>query len=250
MNTLPQIKYRILLLGDSCTDEYQYGKVERINPEAPVPVFDYLHSEFKPGMGSNVKNNLEALGCEVDFLHTGNSRKVRLIDIKTKQQLIRIDHDNYTKESVAIDKIEEKYDAVVIADYNKGAISEQTIMSVRNLFDGPVYADTKKKDLSLFDGFFVKINEKERNECTSVVDNLIVTLGSRGSIYKDVRIDGVPVELADVCGAGDTYLASLTYFHLLTGNIYTAMEYANKASAITVQHFGTYAPTLEEIKCV
>lgn len=250
MNTLPQTKYKILLLGDSCTDEYQYGVVERISPEAPIPIFDYLYSEFKPGMASNVKANLLALGCEVDFLTLGESRKIRLIDIKTRQQLVRIDHDNCSKESISFDTLTEDYDAIVIADYNKGAISSETVNSIRQCFDGPVYVDTKKKTLSMFEGFFVKINEKERNECTSTASNMIVTLGSKGSIYNDVRIEGIPVELADVCGAGDTYLASLTYFHLLTGNMFTAMEYANKASAITVQHFGTYAPTLEEIQCV
>lgn len=249
MNIQQPTKYKILLLGDSCTDEYQFGSVTRISPEAPVPVFDYLYSEFKPGMASNVKANFLALGCQVDFLSLGESRKIRLVDTKTRQQLVRIDIDNCSKEGIVFDKLTEDYDAIVIADYNKGAVSEETVACVRKHYVGPVYVDTKKKDLKLFDGFFVKINEKERNECTSTVDGLIVTLGSNGAMYKDVIVKGVPVELADVCGAGDTFLASLVYFHLQTGSLLTAMEYANKASAVTVQHFGTYAPTLGEIVC-
>ena len=52
--------------------------------------------------------------------------------------------------------------------------------------------------------------------------------------------------MTDVCGAGDTFLASLVYFHLITGNLDLAIPLANKASAVTVQKLGTYAPTMEE----
>ena len=56
------------------------------------------------------------------------------------------------------------------------------------------------------------------------------------------------VEVADVTGAGDTFLAALTYQYLATNSIEDAIKFANKASSITVQHVGNYAPTLEEIK--
>jgi sugar/nucleoside kinase (ribokinase family) len=55
------------------------------------------------------------------------------------------------------------------------------------------------------------------------------------------------VEVVDVTGAGDTFLAALTYQFLETQNIAAAIRFAIKASTITVQHFGVYAPTLEEI---
>ena len=61
MITPPQKPYQILLIGDSCIDEYQYGTVDRISPEAPVPIFKYIRSEEKPGMVFNVRNNLEKL---------------------------------------------------------------------------------------------------------------------------------------------------------------------------------------------
>lgn len=239
-----------MLVGDSCTDEYQFGKVDRISPEAPVPVFDYLYSEYKPGMGSNVKKNLEALGCKVDFLTCGESRKIRFIDAKTRQQIIRVDHDNISKETVRISEDKNSYDAVVIADYDKGAVKSETLIDLKKFYNGPVYVDTKKIHLTAFEGYFVKINEKERERCHSLCSNLIVTLGDKGACYNNKNFSTRLVEVADVCGAGDTFLASLCYFHLETGNIETAIEYANKASSITVNHFGTYAPTLEEIKCV
>jgi sugar/nucleoside kinase (ribokinase family) len=53
----------------------------------------------------------------------------------------------------------------------------------------------------------------------------------------------------DVCGAGDTFLAALAYEYLNTdGNMEAAVEFAIRASAVTVQHTGVYAPTLEEIQ--
>jgi D-beta-D-heptose 7-phosphate kinase/D-beta-D-heptose 1-phosphate adenosyltransferase len=68
MNTPLQRPFKILLIGDSCIDEYQYGTIDRISPEAPVPIFKYIRSEEKPGMVYNVKNNLENLGCQVTLL--------------------------------------------------------------------------------------------------------------------------------------------------------------------------------------
>jgi sugar/nucleoside kinase (ribokinase family) len=55
-------------------------------------------------------------------------------------------------------------------------------------------------------------------------------------------------DVTDVCGAGDTFLAALAYKFLETGNMGDAVKFANKASAVTVQHIGVYAPRLEEIK--
>ncbi len=51
MNTPPQKPFQILLIGDSCIDEYQYGTVDRISPEAPVPIFKYIH------MGSQIESD-------------------------------------------------------------------------------------------------------------------------------------------------------------------------------------------------
>lgn len=248
MDILQPKKFNILLIGDSCIDEYQYGNVNRISPEAPVPIFEYTHSEFKNGMASNVHSNLKQLGCEVTFITSGQSRKIRFCDAKSKQQLLRVDHDNISEEEYSPPTDLSQYDAIVISDYDKGFISSQSINKVRKAFDGPIYIDTKKKDI-LFDNCFVKINEKEFKEATSISEavQLIVTLGSKGARYKGKIFQGMKVELADVCGAGDTFLASLAYFHLEYGNIEKAIEMANVASAITVRHFGTYAPTKEEI---
>ena len=67
MNIQQQKRLKILLIGDSCQDVYVYGTVDRISPETPVPVLKQRRTESKPGMACNVKNNLMALGCNVDI---------------------------------------------------------------------------------------------------------------------------------------------------------------------------------------
>jgi bifunctional ADP-heptose synthase (sugar kinase/adenylyltransferase) len=80
-------------LGETCRDEYHFGYVNRISPEAPVPIFDLHSSETKFGMANNVKNNLESFGCKIEFLTNDSSLliKKRFVDLKSKQQLLRED---------------------------------------------------------------------------------------------------------------------------------------------------------------
>lgn len=245
------ISHRILLLGDHCIDYYNYGTVLRISPEAPVPIFQYQYQEFKEGMASNVCKNLQALSCTVDFLK-GNktSTKTRLVDLRTKQQLLRIDND-LISDPIDIDKIKSfDYDAMVISDYDKGSITYELIDNFRSKYNGPIFLDTKKVDLNKFDNIFVKINELEYKNLKSYNKNLIVTLGKKGAMYKTTTETLFPtndVEVSDVCGAGDTFLAALTYQYLVTKDMGSAINFANKASSIAIQHFGNYAPTLKEI---
>ena len=83
--------YKILLLGDSCEDIYWFGTVDRMSPEAPVPVFLPEREERRPGMAGNVNSNLEQLGAEVKFYHGTLSEKTRLIDVRSRQHIARID---------------------------------------------------------------------------------------------------------------------------------------------------------------
>jgi bifunctional ADP-heptose synthase (sugar kinase/adenylyltransferase) len=246
MNTPPPKPFQILLIGDSCIDEYQYGTVDRISPEAPVPIFKYLRSEEKPGMVYNVRNNLENLGCHVTLLTRDPSRKTRLIDSRTGQHITRIDRDVLSVPLDVINFSSSDYDAIVISDYNKGAVTYGLVEDLIKDFTCPVYIDTKKTDLKRFEGAIVKINSLENSLATSFPTELIVTQGKAGARYKGTVHPAPAIEVTDVCGAGDTFLASLVYFHLTTGNLNLAIPLANKASAITVQKLGTYAPTMEE----
>ena len=114
----------------------------------------------------------------------------------------------------------------------------------------PIFIDTKKTDLERFQGAWVKINELEYSKIKSECSGLIVTHGAKGASIKalDIECPALNVEVSDVTGAGDTFLAALTFEYLNTKNIEKAVKFAIRASAITVQHIGVYSPTLEEIQ--
>jgi len=250
-NTQLHKKFKILLIGDSCIDEYYYGTCDRLNPEAPVPVLKITRWNQKYGMAANVKDNLEAFECDVDFMTGGKkSIKRRYIDERSKQHIVRVDEDKISPpfnphlESLKFNQ----YDAIVISDYNKGFVTYENISELIKLYSGPIFIDSKKSDLEKFERCYVKVNEQENKNSTSTCENLIVTLGDKGAKFQNEIFPTDKVEMVDVCGAGDTFLAGLTYFFLLTKNIKTAIIYANKCSAVSVQHQGVYTLTTQNIE--
>ena len=245
--TQQQKQYKILLIGDNCTDVYQYGTVDRISPEAPVPVFKFSHEESRPGMAGNVYNNLVALGCNVYAVYGETSTKTRLIDTRSKQQIVRIDNDVHSTSAVITYKLD-NYDAIVISDYNKGTVSYELIESLRKDYRGPIFVDTKKTDLCRLEGCIVKINSLEFSQIKTKCSNMIVTLGPDGAECNGQRFSAPRVEVSDVCGAGDTFLSALAYCYVNTASIEQAIRFAITASAVTVQHLGVYAPTLQELE--
>jgi D-beta-D-heptose 7-phosphate kinase/D-beta-D-heptose 1-phosphate adenosyltransferase len=244
------MSFKILLLGDQCTDEYYIGSCDRLSPEAPVPVMKIREYYTVPGMAANVLENLLNLDCDVTFISNQTIiTKTRYIDDRSGQHLLRVDdEDNIDAWKGSVSKPWEYYDAVVISDYNKGFLSYQQIEHVIHNFPGPVFIDTKKTDLARFSGAFVKINNQEFNQATSHCDDLIVTLGASGARYQNETYSAPLVEVSDVCGAGDTFLSALTYKYLENGHDITgAIKFATRVASITVQHRGNYSPTLEEI---
>ena len=236
------------MIGDKCKDIYQYGTIDRLSPEAPVPIFVPSHTEERDGMAGNVANNLKALGCHVTFLHDKTSIKTRLIDERSKQQIVRIDNDSESTPIVFETEIPDVYDAIVISDYNKGTVSYELIEELIAL-SIPIFIDTKKTDLERFQGAWVKINELEYSKITSECSGLIVTRGSKGAsaVHHDIDVPAPRVEVTDVTGAGDTFLSALVFEYLNTSSIEQAIKFAIRASAVTIQHLGVYAPSLEEI---
>lgn len=243
-----QAKFKILLIGDDCEDVYQYGTIDRISPEAPVPVFKLSYEERRPGMAGNVFRNLESLGCDVDYLHGEKSVKTRLIDIRSKQHIVRIDNDVKSNPLEILTEIPKIYDAIVISDYDKGTVTYDLIKEMLST-KIPVFVDTKKTDLLQLEGAWVKINELEYSKIRSECSGLIVTKGSKGAEakYHNLSLPAPEVEVADVTGAGDTFLAALTVEWLRKNSLESAIKYAINAASITVQKFGVYAPTEDEL---
>jgi D-beta-D-heptose 7-phosphate kinase/D-beta-D-heptose 1-phosphate adenosyltransferase len=252
MNTQVQKPFNILLIGDTCEDIYVYGCVDRISPEAPVPVFVPIYNIFKDGMAGNVRKNLEALGCDVTFLRGQTSKKRRFIDERSKQHLMRVDEDVESEPIVFETAMPDVYDAIVISDYNKGTVTYELIEELAKEVTVPIFIDTKKTDLARMGGCYVKINALEKSRVTSYhpeSERLIVTHGDGGAIWNGWVIPAEKVgDVTDVCGAGDTFLAALVYEFLRTNSMRDAIKFANRAAAVTVKHVGVYAPRLEEIK--
>ena len=244
---MPQQKQlKVLLIGDSCTDEYVYGSCERLNPEAPVPILKFNRKETKKGMAWNVRENIESFGIEVYMITNQETiTKTRYIDEKYNQQILRVDNEPELK-PMEYDLPDGHFDALVISDYDKGFLSNEKIFELVEWFNGPVFIASKKTKLPK-ESCFVKINDLEFSKLDNPADNLIITRGSKGAEYQGELYPGEKVDIFDAVGAGDTFLSALVYFYLKYGKIEEAIPYANKAAAIAVSNFGTYILTKEDV---
>lgn len=251
---IPQVQpYKILLLGESCDDIYHYGTCDRLNPEAPVPVLKETHTEIKKGMAANVKLNLDAFNIDVEFLTNEEKlEKHRLIDTRFNCHVARYDVGEAKKVKTLKDHFYD-FDILVISDYDKGLIDDAFARRLCKTFKNKlIFVDSKKKDLSCFTNCFLKINEKEFNESKSIDPSAetIVTLGSKGAMYKNKIYPTEKTEVFDVCGAGDVFLSSLIYGYLIYNNIEEAIKLANKFASLSVSKTGTYVLTEEDYESI
>ena len=160
----------ILIIGDVMIDAYLWGKVERISPEAPVPIVSVVKKELRLGGASNVALNLQALGATpficalvgddaggenliqllndqhisdagiLKVAHRQTTKKTRVIG--HNQQILRIDDETDVEISSAqtqkvLEKFEQlmanhKMDAIIFEDYDKGLITQELINAVFN----------------------------------------------------------------------------------------------------------------------
>lgn len=246
MNIQPQKSFKVLLLGDSCTDQYIYGEVKRLNPEAPVPILNYKRTETRNGMAWNVYNNLKSFGLDV-YMMTNEEKitKTRYIDEKTNQQILRLDEEIKVK-PLTHDIPNENYDAIVISDYDKGFITTEKLFNIVYNAKCPVFIDSKKQNLPTYN-CYIKINDIEYQKLKGSYDNLIITRGGAGAEYDGILYPGEKVNVYDVVGAGDTFLAALVYGYLKYGRMEEAIPIANKASAIAVSNPGTYVLSEDDV---
>ena len=162
-------KARLLVLGDVMLDQFVWGAVSRISPEAPVPVVEFERESFMPGGAANVARNLTALGATVELFgvigadDAGNRLKdllneqkigcdglvihdARLTSIKTrvvahKQQMVRIDREtrdglDAKLTSRLLASLKRKLagaDAVIVGDYGKGVVTQPLLNEIKSL---------------------------------------------------------------------------------------------------------------------
>ena len=260
----------VLVIGDSCKDVFIYGDIERISPEAPIPVFKPTHEESNDGMAKNVANNIESLDMTIYTITNKNTiTKIRFVENRSGQMVLRVDEHDYC-DRIKIKKLQgimnnkftsysltgtvNKIDAIIVSDYCKGFLEESDIEHICK-YNKNVFVDTKKKlGQWIKDADFIKINEleyKKNHELLSddeFKDKLIVTLGSKGCRYngKDFPVKEVPVK--DVSGAGDTFIAGLVRGYLDTQDIESAIEFAQECTTKVVQKHGVATVNLKELK--
>ncbi len=250
---------RILVVGDSCTDVFRYGKVKRLAPEAPVAVFNPTNEKTNDGMAKNVANNVESLDVTVSTITNPNSiKKIRYVDDKSNQLVLRVDEHDYCdridlkllkniKNNNCKPPLSEnvKVDAIIVSDYDKGFLSSEDIKWIcKN--NNNVFVDTKKKLGSwINDVDFLKINDLEHEHNKeffihnpSVFNKTIVTKGREGCLYKDTIFPTDDVPVKDISGAGDTFLAGLVIEYIKSKDIKKAIVFAQNCTKIVVQKHG------------
>ena len=246
---------KVLVIGDSCLDVFVYGNVDRICPEAPVPVINPVDVKENDGMALNVVNNLRSLGVETDSITNSTLiEKVRYIDDKTNQMLLRMDtYDRCDRCNLTGIRWDE-YNAVVISDYNKGFLEEEDIEIICRSHS-TVFMDTKKRlgDWAK-DANYIKLNQYEYKDSkpyiessTDLEDKLIVTYGDKGCYYKGKYYPPENmVEVKDACGAGDTFLSAFAVHMVKYNNIEGAIAFAQQCAGDVVSKRGVVVTKLQE----
>jgi bifunctional ADP-heptose synthase (sugar kinase/adenylyltransferase) len=244
---------RILVIGEVCTDRFVYGEIERLSPEAPVPVLKPIEIIENTGMAGNVVENLLSIDNTLQIKHWHQKEKItktRYVEKKSNHMIVRIDEgeSDYCSNIGYINEDEIKNsDIVIVSDYNKGLLSLNDIKHIGILSKISIL-DSKKilSDDVVSKYKFVKLNKNEYISNSHLVnDNIIVTMGATGAMFKNkIYKSPSPAETIDVSGAGDTFVAAFTIHYYKTSNIESSIEYANKMASIVVSKRGVVTPIL------
>ena len=243
---------KTLVIGDSCLDIFKYGTSKRFSPEAPVPVFTPEKEITNPGMAANVANNISSFGVDCDLITNKNEiSKIRFVDLKSKQMIIRVDENDTLPLDDNFDSIQEfeldKYDGLVISDYNKGFLTTENISFLLNA-KIPTFLQTNKKlDDWCLNSNFIKINESEYNNSKEFIEankknletKLIVTVGENGCMFnnENYKIKNKK-DIRDLSGAGDTFLAGFVYKYISTKNEILSIEFAQEMASAVIELSG------------
>ena len=250
-------QYNVLLIGDSCTDEWVYGSCDRLSPEGPIPVMKYQEKQTAPGMAANVNENLKSLGINVNFITNKEKiTKTRYVDQRSNQQIMRLDTEpdvtQIQQHQIMIAAMHQQYDAIVVSDYNKGFVNLDLIHDLaRKNPNIKVFIDTKSTTPPRRGNIVYKINQKEfeslRSDHIPNSSNCIVTMGANGALWNKKQFPVPIVRTFDVTGAGDTFLAALVFYYIQLDSMDESIAFANKAAAIAVENPGTYTLTMEDV---
>jgi rfaE bifunctional protein kinase chain/domain len=304
---------RIVVVGDIMIDRYLVGDTERLSPEAPVPVVLVRERHAKLGGAANVAANVAALGAHcrlvgvvgddadgatirqelavarledryvVSVAGRATTSKTRII--ARAQQIVRIDDEVETlldgADLARLAKVAREAladaDALLLEDYNKGALAPPLIAAVMELAKRrgiPIVVDPKYRQFFEYAGATVfKPNRRELESALGAavdlkdgralpevltrlkVDNLLVTLGSEGMLLvtkdgRTTRIPSIAREIFDVSGAGDTVTAWLGTALAAGASLHEAAQLANYAAGVEVAKPGVATVSPDEVLAV
>ncbi len=294
---------QIMVVGDLMVDRYLWGSVNRLSPEAPVPIININDEEIRFGGAANVANNVISLGATPivvgivgkdhwgqvfkSMLMARNLRADGLIEdasrpttLKTRiignnQHIARVDREVARPISEAIQKRIVQFvadqihriDAIILQDYNKGILVPpliQQIVALANKHSVIVTVDPKfdhfleYRQVTLF-----KPNKRETEEALAMrlmdeehiraagkrlIERLnaravLITLGEKGMAL--FESDGQVVftgtrarKVADVSGAGDTVIATVTYALTAGADFREAVTLSNFAAGVVCEEVG------------
>lgn len=241
---------KVLIIGESCKDVFNYCDAKRLCPDIPVPALTVKYQKDNPGMAMNVYRNLKKYIPNCDIITNSDWEvitKTRYMDEKSNHMFIRVDSEN-TKEKFDINKfnkIKNNYKLIVISDYNKGFLSEKDIQNISSS-NITVFIDTKKiigkwaKNIDI-----IKINNYEYNNSLNYInknawlkEKIIHTVGEDGCYYKGIHFPVKKAEIKDSSGAGDTFFAGLIIEYLNTNDMTKSIKFANKCASKVVQEKG------------
>jgi D-beta-D-heptose 7-phosphate kinase/D-beta-D-heptose 1-phosphate adenosyltransferase len=236
---------KILVIGDSCRDVYVYCSCKRLAPDKPIPVLEVLDKKENSGMAKNVYENIKSIYKNCDIKTNKNwfdITKTRYVDQKSNHMFLRVDSNNQV-ERINVKEINYNYDIIVISDYNKGFLTEEDIEYICSK-NNNVIIDTKKiLGNWIKKAKFIKINNHEYEKSKKFIDNeietkIIKTCGDEGCYYNNQHFPAKKIEVIDVSGAGDSFLAGFVVRYLKTNEIKKSIQYANSCSLKVIQEKG------------
>lgn len=233
INNFP--KANILVVGDLILDEYIWGDVERISPEAPVPVVWARQRTFVPGGAANVANNLRTLGARVGiagvvgrdhnrdvmlsglrkngidirgvFAETGRHTTLKSRIFARHQQVVRVDWEHInsikkrTKDRIInfISKNIRSFDAIIIEDYGKGVIDYVLLSSLmplkKDLQKRIITVDPKEDHFEMYRG--VSAITPNRKETENAIRYLkMQDKTNKFKVYKDKLVTNHDIKKA------------------------------------------------------
>ncbi len=302
---------RVAVVGDVMLDAYLTGRIERISPEAPVPVFEVQREEHMLGGAANVAKCLVALGAKVTLCGVvGDDANAELLRIEAantridgagltvepgrptilktrivaqRQQMIRLDREqpgpmSEATEADLVGRVREAVrdaDAVVISDYQKGAVSDAVARAAIEAAGDrvPVVVDPKRPPWDKFRGAtMLKPNRREAGWFMSAAigDDAAATEAARAMVQRlDIghalitrseqgmtlvtgdrdpfHLPPIRREVFDPTGAGDLVGAVLALALAAGADAPTAAYLANVAASVEVTKFGAAVVTDSEI---